>query len=69
MKDILLARTEELLNEVNASIENYNRLKTNLDNATHAHNALVGRFEEAKSIYKAYEENEAKKLTENYVAE
>ena len=56
MKDILLARVEQLLKEVNESIENYNRLKINLDNATHAHNALVGQFEEAKELYKKLEE-------------
>lgn len=54
-KDILMARIQELLTSVQTSAENYQMLKNNLDNVTHAHNALVGRLEEAKNIYQQFE--------------
>lgn len=51
-KDILDARIQELLKNLNESSETFQRLKTQIDNVTNNHNSLVGRLEEAKDMHK-----------------
>ncbi len=50
-KELLQTRLQVLTKEVTESLENHNRLKIALDNATSAHNALVGRLNEAQHLY------------------
>jgi hypothetical protein len=57
-KDVLCARVQELSRSVNESAENYQRIKTALDNATAAHNSLVGRLQEATELYEKFEKDE-----------
>jgi hypothetical protein len=59
-KEILLARVQELGKAVNESLENHQRLKVALDNATNAHNALIGRFDEARYLHAELEKLEKK---------
>lgn len=54
-KDNLASRVQELAKEVNESLENHSRIRVALDNATSAHNALVGRLDEATRLYKEFE--------------
>jgi hypothetical protein len=49
-KDSLQARVQELAKEVADSLENHNRIRVALDNATSAHNSLVGRYNEATEL-------------------
>ena len=60
-KEDLLKRVQELAKIVNESLENHQRLKTALDNATSSHNALVGRLDEARFMYDKFDEKEEKK--------
>lgn len=50
-KELLQTRLQVLTKEVTESLENHNRLKIALDNATSAHNALVGRLNEAQHLF------------------
>lgn len=59
-KEMLLARIQELAKQVNESLENYQRIRTDLENSANAHNSLVGRFEEAKEMYQKMEKEEQK---------
>jgi predicted ABC-type ATPase len=56
-KDILQARVQELAKEVAESLENHNRIRVALDNATSAHNSLVGRYNEATELLKNFDED------------
>lgn len=51
-------RMQELSKALTDSAENHQRLKMSLDNATNVHNALAGRFEEAKELYQKLEKEE-----------
>ena len=55
-KDILQVRVQELAKEVAESLENYNRIRIALDNATSAHNSLVGRYNEATELLTKFDE-------------
>lgn len=68
-KDILEARIKELIMMLNESGENFQRLKNQLEHATNTHNALVGRFEEAKELLKKLEQSDVEKPIETYVGE
>lgn len=57
-KQDLFNRMQTLSKEVAESLENHNRLKIALDNATSAHNALVGRLNEANHLYTECEKAE-----------
>lgn len=50
-KDVLLKRVRTLAEEVQSSLENYSRIKATLETAANAHNALVGRLDEATKLY------------------
>lgn len=54
-KDILQVRIQALTKAVADSLENHQRIRVDLDNATSAHNALVGRLNEATDLYKEFE--------------
>ncbi|CAB4127702.1 hypothetical protein UFOVP93_40 [uncultured Caudovirales phage] len=54
----LFERVQELHKIVNESAENYQRIKTTLDNAGASHNALVGRLNEATELYEKYEKTD-----------
>jgi hypothetical protein len=54
-KEDLPKRIQELQQALNESLENHQRIKVMLDNATNSHNALVGRLEEAKYHYQEFE--------------
>lgn len=58
IKDTLRARVEELAKEIQKSLENHQCIRTALENATNAHNALVGRYDEAVALSKKFEEEE-----------
>jgi hypothetical protein len=60
-KEILLKRVQELMVAVQQSLQNHQQLKTNLDNATSSHNALVGRLDEANALYLQWEKEESDK--------
>ncbi len=60
-KEDFLKRVQDLSKAVNESLENHQRLKTTLDNATHAHNALVGRLDEANYLYNEFSQNDIEK--------
>jgi hypothetical protein len=60
MKERLLLRVQELGKAVNESLENHQRIKVALDNATSSHNALVGRLDEANYQYQEWEKSEKK---------
>lgn len=60
-KDSLLARVQELSKAVNESLENHQRIRTTLENATNSHNALVGRLDEATKLYTEFEGKKSKK--------
>lgn len=49
-KAILQTRLEVLTKEVTESLAHHNQLKIALDNATSAHNALIGRLNEAQYL-------------------
>lgn len=51
MQDYLLRRVNDLAKKVSESLENHGRIKTALDNASSAHNHLVGRLDEARYLY------------------
>lgn len=57
-KEDALARVQDLARQMQASLENHQRIKQMLDNATSAHNALVGRYDEANEVYKKLEAEE-----------
>lgn len=57
-KEILLTRIQELAKQVNESLENHQRIRVALENATNSHNALIGRFDEAKELYQKIEKEE-----------
>ena len=60
IKDFLYARKQDLAQKVQESLENHQRIKTALDNATNAHNALVGRLDETVYLYQKCEELDKK---------
>lgn len=64
-KESLLKRVQELSRTVQESLENHQRLKTALDNATSAHNALVGRLDEAVYLHKEWEKQENEGVTKS----
>jgi hypothetical protein len=66
-KETLLKRVQELTIAVNQSLQNHQQMKTTFDNATSNHNALVGSFNEAKSIYEQWEEEELDKSSDESV--
>jgi hypothetical protein len=55
-KDFLQTRVQQLAKEVAESLENHQRIKVALDNATSAHNALVGRYSEATELLTKFDE-------------
>lgn len=55
-KDNLQIRVQELAKEVTESLENHQKLRTALDNATSSHNSLVGRYNEATELLKKFDE-------------
>ena len=57
-KELLQTRLEALTKEVTESLAHHNQLKIALDNATSAHNALVGRLNEATHLYNELEKME-----------
>jgi len=57
-KDIQAIRVQELTKEVACSLENHQRIRVDLDNATSAHNALVGRLNEATDLYNKLDKEE-----------
>ena len=63
-KDRLLTRVQQLAKGVQESLENHQRLKTSLDNATSAHNALVGRLDEARYQYDEWDKSDQVKEEE-----
>lgn len=60
-KESLQARVQELAKEVQESLENHQRIRVALDNATSAHNEIVGRFNEATKLYSEFEKEEQSK--------
>lgn len=68
-KEDLLKRVQELSKAVNESLENHQRLRTSLDNATNSHNALVGRLDEATKIYSEFEKDKTSKKESVFVGE
>jgi hypothetical protein len=54
-KEMLENRIQVLAKEVAESLENHGRIRTALDNATSAHNSLVGRYTEALELLKEFE--------------
>jgi hypothetical protein len=64
-KDFLLKRYQKLSKDMQESLENHGRLKTMLDNATNAHNVLVGRVEEAYALHQEIEKMEQSKEGES----
>lgn len=68
-KDILKGRTRELAKAVEESLENHQRIKVALDNATNNHHVLVGRLNEATELHQKFSGNELKKLEKDCVAE
>jgi len=55
-KDDLQTRVQSLAKEVAESMENYQRIKAALDNATAAHNSLIGRYTEATELLAKFDE-------------
>lgn len=55
-KDNLQSRVQALAKEVAESLENHQRIRVALDNATSAHNSLVGRFNEATELLAKFDE-------------
>jgi hypothetical protein len=55
-KYFLEDRVQKLAKEVAESLENHQRIKVALDNATSAHNALVGRYNEATELLTNFDE-------------
>jgi len=68
-KDILEVRMKELVAALNESAENFQRLKTQIDNVTNNHNSLVGRLEEVKEMYGKLDKSESENPVEVHVAE
>ncbi len=58
-KDILDARIKELSQAIIESADNFQKLKSQLDNIANNHNTLVGRLEEANEMYKKFEKSES----------
>lgn len=54
-KEDLLKRIQELSKSVQESLENHQRIRVALENATNSHNALVGRLDEATVLYKEFD--------------
>lgn len=61
-KDDAVVRVQELSKEVAESMENHQRIRVALDNATSAHNALVGRLNEATDLYNKLNKEEGCEL-------
>jgi len=60
LKESIGSRIQELSKALTDSLDNHQKLKAALDNATNVHNALAGRFEEAKELYQKLEKEEVK---------
>jgi len=61
-KEMLGERIQELSKALNESGETVNRLRANLEMAINNHNALIGRYEEAKDLYQKLEKNESESV-------
>jgi hypothetical protein len=56
-KEMLAERIQEISKGLNESSETVNRIRMNLEMAINHHNALLGRYEEAKDLYQKLEKN------------
>jgi hypothetical protein len=57
-KNILQERIAQLTKDVQESLENYQKLKVNLENSMNIYISSLGRLTEAQEIYKEFYKNE-----------
>lgn len=68
IKEELAKRIQELSKAIAESAENHQRLRTMLENSANAHNALVGRLDEANYLYQQLEKEQEVLVTEGCTA-